>query len=227
MSESEWHSELPRSLRHQQILDIASSQPDASIEEIATTISGIGPDLVEEVLDKYGDPSDDQTETESTHVDRSDDEERTTPSIDDLTEKQIEILHAIQQHPEAKQRELAKILDIAAPTACNRANSIPGFAWDERKDFADAVLEGELRSSSRDPPIMTNDISDPDEKIRIEDLIERIESIEEKIEDLVALDRSYPTFDDMDLALKVVHASIKSEAITEDEELRILQRILG
>lgn len=51
----------PKSMRHQQILDVAAQDPDASIEEIASRVPSASTDLVEQVLEEYGDPASDDT----------------------------------------------------------------------------------------------------------------------------------------------------------------------
>lgn len=48
---------VPRATIHKQILDAAASRPDASLEAIADEISGASIDLVEQVLEEYGDPA--------------------------------------------------------------------------------------------------------------------------------------------------------------------------
>lgn len=48
-------SGTPRALVHETILDVAASDPDASMEAIASEMIGASIDLVERVLDEYGD----------------------------------------------------------------------------------------------------------------------------------------------------------------------------
>jgi len=47
----------PRSMRQQQILEVAADRPDASVETIADEVTTATPELVEEVLVEYGDPA--------------------------------------------------------------------------------------------------------------------------------------------------------------------------
>lgn len=66
----------PKSMRHKQILDVAADNPDASIEEIASTVPSATTDLVERVFEKHGDPAadddpttdDEQSEPENAHI---------------------------------------------------------------------------------------------------------------------------------------------------------------
>ncbi len=48
----------PRAIVHKRILEVAKSRPDVSLAEVAGEVSGATPDLVERVLEKYGDPGD-------------------------------------------------------------------------------------------------------------------------------------------------------------------------
>ena len=50
---------LPQSMRHKRILDRAADDPDASLEDIAEAVPTATADLVENVLEKYGDPAED------------------------------------------------------------------------------------------------------------------------------------------------------------------------
>lgn len=47
---------VPRAVIHKQILDVAESAPDASMSAIAEEVSGATTELVEKVLEEYGDP---------------------------------------------------------------------------------------------------------------------------------------------------------------------------
>jgi DNA-binding CsgD family transcriptional regulator len=47
----------PRAMIHKKILDIAQSNPDASLESIAADVSGASAVFVERVLEEYGDPA--------------------------------------------------------------------------------------------------------------------------------------------------------------------------
>lgn len=56
MSSADRGRDQPRAMIHRRILDVAASDPDASMEAIADEVSGASPALVERVLDEYGDP---------------------------------------------------------------------------------------------------------------------------------------------------------------------------
>lgn len=60
----DWESQSqPQSLRQRRVLDEAAERPDASIEDIAGAVSTASPDLVERVLDEYGDPAAEEGDT--------------------------------------------------------------------------------------------------------------------------------------------------------------------
>ena len=49
----------PRAIIHENIMEAARNDPDASLEELAAQVSGATIDLVESVLERYGDPMED------------------------------------------------------------------------------------------------------------------------------------------------------------------------
>ena len=235
-------------MRHKQILDLAAEQPDASLEAIAEDIPSATADLVENVLEKYGDPasdegsvSEDDTPTQTQNEDEgesaanqeTDSFEKWTPENDetqpdlqtiDLTDSQREVLQIVQDQPGVTQREIGEKLDVSAATVSNRVNSIPGFDWDRRLDIAEALLDEDDPKSEDESTKMTTTESDHDDSI--EQLQERVQQIEEHVNghdsDLVA----ESGLADPELMHKVLHACLNSEAITEDEELRILKTFL-
>jgi transcriptional regulator with XRE-family HTH domain len=73
---------------HQRILDVAKSNPSATLEGIADEISGASIDLVERVLDEYGDPAEGQqgghdAEATPESEDRQDSVDGKTPEDED------------------------------------------------------------------------------------------------------------------------------------------------
>lgn len=68
---------MPQSMRHKQILDVAADNPDASMSELASMVPSATPELVERVLEEYGDPAsadDDTAETETAATTEEQDE---------------------------------------------------------------------------------------------------------------------------------------------------------
>lgn len=228
-------SKVPRAMIHKQILDAAAARPSASIEELATAVSGASLDLVERVLDEYGDPaerppgltpadgtnghsgSDSDGGTSPSNGHSADLTYEVQPDRIDVTEKQRQTLHAIAERPNATQRELAEVLDVSPATINKRVNSIDGFQWAERHAFIATMVES--GNMNPDTAEERGELTD-----RIDILTERVTDIERRLEEQPAPSASL--FDDPDLVHKVVHACMHSEHITEDEELRIIHTIL-
>ncbi|PSQ29484.1 hypothetical protein BRD06_02825 [Halobacteriales archaeon QS_9_67_15] len=57
MSRADRSREKPRAMIHRRILDVAASDPEASLAAIADEVSGASTDLVDRVLDEYGCPA--------------------------------------------------------------------------------------------------------------------------------------------------------------------------
>lgn len=222
----------PPAVIHRQILDVAENRPDASIEEIVEQVNGATMELVERVLDRYGDPGrEEQASHEVQSTQEQDLENQSTMGtnnssreLNELSDGQRETLRAIYEYPNATQRQLADELNVTGATINSRVNSIEGFDWAERQTFVENYFsenptktDGGAMSTS----LQQNDGNGTTEEYRaIDELWERVEQLEGKIEDQTA-DRER-IFDDPELVHKVVHACLASENITEDEELRIL-----
>jgi len=75
MSKSESSSIQPKSIRQKQILNVAAENPGATLAEIAEQVPSVSTDHVDRVLDQYGDPAADTTETtDNPSVTQPDDE---------------------------------------------------------------------------------------------------------------------------------------------------------
>jgi DNA-binding CsgD family transcriptional regulator len=189
---------IPRAVIHKQILDAAEARPDATIDELATAVSGATVDLVERVLDEYGDPgresppdSPDNTVTESRPLPQS--------VREDLTETQRETLRCIYEHPTASQREIASLLDVTHTTVYHRVQSIEGFGWEDRWAIVTALF----------------DSADQDCWTAIEKILDRIEQGTNQARDRTSA--SCSVFADPKLTQKIIHACIDADAITDDE----------
>lgn len=231
---------VPRATIHKQILDAAAEEPEASMETIADRVSGASLGLVEQVLDKYGDPADSQaSETASETGDNATEndssmelsDQKTAPDgeppveLSELTEKQRETIEAIAENPHATQSELADEFEVSAATINNRVNTIPGFEWKLRHQFIDTMLDDDTASANGG-----DQGPDPTEDKGGDDLAEKIMELETRIERLEQPEagRDENTLiDDTELLHKLIHASMDSDRITEDEELRILEELLG
>lgn len=218
----------PPSIRQQQILDVAADNPDAPMEDLADGIPSATTELVERVLEEYGDPGEEESETSHGGDDPANVTEDGTPDPADLSPKQREVLRAISKRPMATQQELADTLDVSGPTVCNRVNSIEGFDWDDRRTFVDAVFESEPTPKGKETPMASNGT---ESNVALDQLTDRIRAIEQQLTDHTTADADEPRaafdgFSDPDLTHKVAHACLTSDAITEDEELQIMKALL-
>jgi DNA-binding CsgD family transcriptional regulator len=220
---------------HQKILDAFESNPGATIETIATDVSGASPSLVGRVLDEYGDPAaageteataaesgatEEEPATGATEEEEPDSAAVERPELADLTEKQREVLRTIDENPEATQRDIASLLGVSGATINVRVNSIPGFDWERREEFVTTMLENET-----DEPETRGD-----DETRTAALSARVDSLERRLDRLESdaggrNDRS-STLADPELTHKVVHACMSADHITTEEELRIIDGLL-
>lgn len=223
MSESTDRSPTPRSIRQKRILDVAADRPDASCNAIAAEIPSVTPAVVEEVLEEFGDPADDQLESTMEPGDSPMATDPAPPDLDDLTDKQREILRTIADHPGDTQRELAERLDVTAPTISKRVNSIPGFEWGTRQDVVAALFGSNSTSAPEETSQMAS--NNLDHSAAEVDLEDRVTNIENQLEILESESNSTPLLDKPELAHKVIQVCIQSEEISIEEELELLQAI--
>ncbi|ELZ22722.1 hypothetical protein C475_16511 [Halosimplex carlsbadense 2-9-1] len=167
MSRADRGADQPRAVIHRRILDVAESNPEASLAAIAEEVTGASPNLVERVLDEYGDPgnepeSGDQNDQDMNATDpatpetdsangqggSATDEPTETPAATDLSEKQRRTLRVLYERPGASQGDLAQQLDVTRATVSRRLNAIPGFDWSDRREFAESVFDRPDRSAA-------------------------------------------------------------------------------
>lgn len=229
---------VPNSIRHKRILDIAADRPEASIKDIADEVPSATTDLVEHVLEEYGDPAASEVETENSNTDgdfennpppaneseskESKGDSTELPDVSELTEKQRETLRAILATPEATQEELGEMLGVTNVTISNWVNSIDGFEWENRVHIAERLLSA-LESNKSDHEMTTNETTAED---ALSDIGKRLEAVEEMVADLHGHTDTSDFEIDAELGHKVIHACIKSERISEEEELRLLKSFL-
>ncbi len=224
-------------MRHKRILDVATDRPDASYEAIADEIPSASPDLVEDVLEQYGDPAEDEIDEEigvafdprvyCTNREReqstSPSPQPTRPDWSTLTEKQRETLVTIDEHPQATQKELGEIVGVSGATICARVNNIEGFDWENRHEFVADVIEP---PQSTEETHTTDTMATNGEEQRLDSLADRMRSIEEKLTDSGGEHGGGGVISDPELAHKVMHACLQADTISEDEELQIVQALL-
>lgn len=262
----------PRAVIHKRILDVAEERPDASVASLADAVGGASVDLVERVLDEYGDPGVDagsasadsgspsegpagadpeedpgQSPDEAAGADDVDDGEppateptsrgggaalaadgdaplapaavEETPDASELTDRQLEVLRHVYDHPDASQRELGERLDVSASTVNKRLSGVPGFEWEDRWRFVRALFD-----RAPDGGLATT------EEAAVTELRERVASLEERFDEAAVLggagDGSGPPLLP-ELAHKVVRACIESDRLDEEEELDVLRLLMG
>ena len=246
VSKSDGRQSIPKSIRHKKILDRAAEHPDASLEKLAEGIPSATPDLVEHVLEEYGDPgedpqplgtTDDRSASDSGANDAksstdSDDEKDqsvapTYPMPSDLSKKQRRTLQAIHEDPTATQSEIAEQLDVSPPTVSNRVNDLENFEWEERENYVNAVFGEPAVDDLESGPASDVSATDGGPDISIEQFETRLERIERKLESRQQSGATPAVFTDTEVLHKVVHACMASERNTEDEELRILETLLS
>lgn len=229
-------------MRHKQVLDVAADNPEASVEDLAAKVPSATAELVERVLEEYGDPASENESPEPeepTMEDETSESDQTAsqpatgeqayPDPSDLSAAERETIRAINEHPTASQRDLADELGVTASTVSNRVNGIDGFDWANREQFAKAVL-GERDTDSPEATPATSEMSEVAASFQstVDELATQISDLEGRMETIA--DGSGAThaqvFQDPELVHKVVHACMHSENITEEEELRILESLL-
>ena len=122
---------LPTAMIHKKILDAARNDPDASLTEISNVVSGASVELVERVLENYGDPAErhvgetpdrdaDAEPTDSDAEDRSaspdtDASDSTAPS-DDADTTPADPVPSAEPEPDSVTDAQHEVPDVAALT---------------------------------------------------------------------------------------------------------------
>ena len=118
-------------------------QPTTDTETVRMTI--------DDTSESTGDSE--QTATEPEVEDREKRDDRSVPPTPDdhgLSEKQLQTLQAIYEHPDASQRELANIMDIDHSTVAYRVSTIDDFDWESRQTFVQSFFENGSHESGSD-----------------------------------------------------------------------------
>lgn len=175
------------------------------------------------------------------------------PSPEDLTAKQREVLSVVADHPEATQREIGDRLGMSGSTVSTRVNDIEDFEWSRREAFVSALFDdhaggdptshddsaAQTVSTDGTPPDDSETNPDTDTSRGDEtdgphtsaDIKRELEQLQQRVGDLEVSRRSGAStgesvFADPELVHKVVHACLEAEAISKEEELRILKELL-
>lgn len=211
MSKTDVPSGFPRAMIHKKILDVAESKPDASLETIATEVSGASVGLVDRVLAEYGDPAespeqfnanDSMTETEYTNGQQTDALLRRVPDLRNgaLSDEQRETLRFIHERPDASQRDIADALGVSQSTVNHRLNAIEGFEWDRRQAFSELIFAGVTDAQNRPGNAPESDRHadvdrlgervdtgerPADQVVAVEGITERIDALERRFDDAI------------------------------------------
>lgn len=228
---------VPRAMIHKRILDAAETSPEASYEKLADEVSGASVDLVEQVIEEYGDPAEDpsgEPETEGPPPEEEQEETTGEPVPEDgrhgvdsqafteqLSDKQVETLEAIAANPEATQIEIAETLSVSPATVCRRVNEVDGFDWTDRMDY---ITNMKTNGSEQHESNGQEEQENHELAQQVAQLSKRLDQIERQLE--TADSPGGSRFGDPLLASKVIHACVASEQITEEEQLLITESII-
>ena len=233
-------SAYPKSIRHKQILDIAADKPDASIEAIADDVPSATSDLVENVLEEYGDPASNGTghPTPETGVQSSAPEPteagdrkagaepevgQNRVDLSKVSDRQREVLTAIHERPQATQREIGEQLAVSAATVSNRVNAIPGFEWSDRDVIVAELFDTTSENAAETNTMATNDQTSTTD---VDDLNDRVSSIEQQLDTTSETGSGSGGLKDPELLHKVLRACFESDNISEAEEREILEILI-
>lgn len=270
-------ADSPRALIHKRILGVAENRPQATVEDLADEISGASQQLVERVLNEYGDPGEDG-EIKNSETEAAMSNNETPIDFDQLTDEQRRTVEAIAERPDATQREIAEELGVAAATVSQRLSAIDGFDWNNRGrviahtfevgganssepdqaddeetdqvatettqnqpegEVDDQISEDEVTSQERSEqtPVEANWVSNIENQIdalekrltEIESVIEtKTAELESEIQETVTDGGKSSTtavFEDTNLQAKVIRAAMADDAITDEEEIKIIEQL--
>lgn len=228
MSRSEGNQPTPRAVVHKRILDAAEAQPDASLEDLASDIAGASIELVEQVLEEYGDPVAVEQEPASNETDQGSTpvadaapggnelaEGSASPDLEDLSEKQLETLRAVRSRLSATQQEIGAALGLSASAVSNRLQDIEGFDWNDREAFVSELFDAPVLADGQGGSVSASEG---------DGIEERLDELEARLE---AVANGSTTVElPVDLAHKVIHAVVRSDRVDEDEELEVIKALL-
>lgn len=233
----------PRAVIHKRILEVAETNPEATCEKLSAEVSGASVDLVEQVLEEYGDPADDgsvKAEGDTTVPDadggepevgkaqtNGDIEMEADRTASPLTEKQAETFEVIADNPQATQAEIGDILGVSPATVCNRVNDLNDFEWTKRADYVKDLVENNLIENGGGTPRAEQPSCHESSELaqEVERLSVKLEQLEKDLNEFrsnVACPVS-----DTELTNKVIRACIQSEQITSEEEMRVFDALGG
>ncbi len=163
------------------------------------------------------------------------------PDETDLTVAQLQVLELIREDPEATQQEFAEQLDLTPAAVSQRVQTIPHLHWKNRREFVEAFFNDgvEEKTEEDDPDRKTMNERDenepPSAEATHEPIAERMEQIEDRLDQLServeqiareVSEREHEPVTDSGLVRKLVLTLTRSELFSEEEEDRLLDRLL-
>jgi DNA-binding CsgD family transcriptional regulator len=138
----------------------------------------------------------------------------------DLSEAQRETLQIIADRPEASQRDIAAVLGLSQSTVNNRLNSIEGFEWSERTEFAAALVEADGGVDSATTTYQESSSTEDHAAV-----LARLDGLERQLDSLA--ERGPEPLDDPDLVRSVLQACFESDAVSTDQERQVVASLMG
>lgn len=186
-----------------------------------------------ETTGSSGNPAEEDASEEESASDPADDERMDVP-LEDLTDRQRELLEEVATRPEATQAEIADHFDVTRATVSRWASDIEGFEWRDRADVVAQAFDTPSTAVSTDggPTAETAPVGTEAETPTIPDgadgdLAARLDALESRLGELESAGSEDDAAVDVELAHKVAHACLQSDAISDDEELRILEWLMN
>lgn len=226
---------VPRAIIHKNILDEAEKRPDASIEEIADSVSGASVKLAEKVLEEYGDPASDESTDDSTPGLVRDDPDVSVDSMTSdragdslssidylhLSEDQKQLLQAIYEHPDATKEQLTDRMGWSIEKLRRTVNTISNFEWQRRREIVQRLFDSG-RTGSKSSEIDEDHLERLAEQV--DTLGSQVRNLEKKVKTTSAT--SEGALSDPDLLHRVIKACMDSANIQEEEELKIIKQLV-
>lgn len=151
------------------------------------------------------------------------------PTLEELSEAQQSVIREIRERPHATQRELADELGVSRSTISQRVNAIEGLEWRNRHIFIETLSDTMGETDASDGQSTSDTIkAEPTAAIQaqLDSLTEQITTLSERIAALEEETVEEP-LDDPELRSRMIHASLTSGELSEEEELRIIQAYLS
>ena len=151
------------------------------------------------------------------------------PTLEELSEAQQSVIRAIRERPHATQRELADELGVSRSTISQRVNAIEGLEWRNRHTFIETLSDtmGETDASDdQSTSDTTKAVPTAAIQAQLDSLTEQITTLSERVAALEEETVEEP-LDDPELRSRMIHASLTSGELSEEEELRIIQAYLS